>query len=111
MKARELLNGLQYSVICGDEDVEIKEIYNDSRKVGEQGLFFCIVGANFDGHAYVKDVIEKGAVCLVVQKDVEPVPGVLIVKVDSTRYGNCQQQLLRKSFIQADRDRNYRNKR
>ena len=86
MKARELLKGLQYSVICGDEDVEIKEIYNDSRKVGEQGLFFCIVGANFDGHAYVKNVINKGAVCLVVQKDVEPVPGVLIVKVDSTRY-------------------------
>ena len=86
MKARELLKGLQYSVICGDEDVEIKEIYNDSRKVGEQGLFFCIVGANFDGHAYVKNVIDKGAVCLVVQKDVEPVPGVLIVKVDSTRY-------------------------
>ena len=44
MKARELLKGLQYSVICGDEDVEIKEIYNDSRKVGEQGLVFCIVG-------------------------------------------------------------------
>ena len=86
MKARELLKGLQYSVICGDEDVEIKEIYNDSRKVGEQGLFFCIVGANFDGHVYVRDVIDKGAVCLVVQKDVEPVPGVLIVKVDSTRY-------------------------
>ena len=44
MKASELLKGLQYSVICGDEDIEIKEIYNDSRKVGAQGLFFCIVG-------------------------------------------------------------------
>ena len=31
MKARELLKGLQYSVICGDEDVEIKEIYNGNR--------------------------------------------------------------------------------
>ena len=38
MKASELLKGLQYSVICGDEDIEIKEIYNDSRKVGAQGL-------------------------------------------------------------------------
>ena len=86
MKASELLKGLQYSVICGDEDIEIKEIYNDSRKVGAQGLFFCIVGAKFDGHEYIKDVTEKGAVCLIVQKDVNPVPGVLIVKVESTRY-------------------------
>ena len=38
MKASELLKGLQYSVICGDEDIEIKEIYNDSRKVGAQAL-------------------------------------------------------------------------
>ena len=53
MKASELLKGLQYSVICGDEDIEIKEIYNDSRKVGAQGLFFCIVGAKFDGHEIV----------------------------------------------------------
>ena len=86
MKASELLKGLQYSVICGDEDIEIKEIYNDSRKVGAQGLFFCIVGAKFDGHEYIKDITEKGAVCLIVQKDVNPVPGVLIVKVESTRY-------------------------
>lgn len=44
MKARELLKGLQYSVICGDEDVEIKEIYNDSRKVGEQGCSSVLSG-------------------------------------------------------------------
>ena len=44
------------------------------------------MGAKFDGHEYIKDVTEKGAVCLIVQKDVNPVPGVLIVKVESTRY-------------------------
>ena len=26
MKASELLKGLQYSVICGDEDIEIKAV-------------------------------------------------------------------------------------
>lgn len=66
MKASELLKGLQYSVICGNEDIEIKEIYNDSRKVGAQGLFFCIVGAKFDGHEYIKDVTEKRS-CLSVR--------------------------------------------
>ena len=68
MKASELLKGLQYSVICGDEDIEIKEIYNDSRKVGAQGLFFCIVGAKFDGHEYIKEAIEAGASAIVIEE-------------------------------------------
>lgn len=86
MTAKELLNGLEYTIVCGDGNVEIKDISNDSRKIKEGSLFFCIEGANFDGHAYIADVVEKGAVCIVVQKEIAPVPGVLVIQVESTRY-------------------------
>ncbi|MBP3326524.1 MAG: UDP-N-acetylmuramoyl-L-alanyl-D-glutamate--2,6-diaminopimelate ligase [Coprococcus sp.] len=103
MKAEALFNGLEYEILCGNTDIDVHQIYNDSRKVEAGGLFFCICGANSDGHSYIRNVIEKGAVCVVVEKDVEPVKDVLIIKVSSTRtamgivssnfYGNPSDKL------------------
>ena len=103
MLAESLFENLDYEVICGDLSIDIKNIYNDSRKVNSDGLFFCISGANFDGHEYINDVVGKGAVCVVVQKDVEQIPGILIIKVSNTRhamgiisanfYGNPSKEL------------------
>ncbi|MGN0395016.1 MAG: UDP-N-acetylmuramoyl-L-alanyl-D-glutamate--2,6-diaminopimelate ligase [Coprococcus sp.] len=85
MKAKELFTGLEYELLCGNLDVEVENIYDDSRKMEQGGLYFCICGSKSDGHMFIQDVIEKGAVCIVVEKDVEPVEGVLIIKTASTR--------------------------
>lgn len=86
MQIKELLMGLDYDVLSGCPDIDIDNIYNDSRKVTENSLFFCIVGANSDGHDYISQVVEKGASCLVVSKDIEPIENILIIKVKNTRY-------------------------
>lgn len=103
MKAETLFDGLDYEILCGNTDIDVKNIYNDSRKVEAGGLFFCICGANSDGHSYIKNVIKKGAVCVVVERDVEPVNDVLIIKTSGTRkamgiissnfYGNPSDKL------------------
>lgn len=88
MKLEQLLEGLEYELIKGSLDAQINDIQNDSRKIGEGSLFFCITGAVFDGHAYAEDVAKKGASVLVVEKDVDlpsDIP-VTIIKVKSTRY-------------------------
>ena len=51
---------------------EVASITNDSRKVVPGALFFCIAGANSDGHDYARAALEKGACALVVQKDLDP---------------------------------------
>lgn len=88
MKLFELINGLTYELLCGSENVEIKDIKNDSRKVNCGDLFFCISGAVSDGHKYAEDVIGKGASVLIVEKDLDiNIPdGVTVVKVDNSRY-------------------------
>ena len=88
MKLFELIDGLDYEIVCGTTDAVIKDIKNDSRKVGEGDLFFCISGAVFDGHKYAEDVIDKGAKALIVEKDLDiKIPDdVTIVKVDNSRY-------------------------
>lgn len=89
MKAlKELLENLEYTCERGSLDKEISAVVYDSRKVQEGCLFLCIVGANFDGHAYAAEVAAKGAGVLVVSKDVE-LPedcDVTVIRVENTRY-------------------------
>lgn len=83
---KKLLERLEYISLTGDENIEVTDIVNDSRKVGEGALFFCISGAAFDGHNFAREVVEKGAKVLVVEKEVGEFSGVTIVKVENTRY-------------------------
>ena len=50
-------------------DVEITDVTADSRKVEKGSLFVCIKGASFDGHSVAEKMIEKGAVCVVCERD------------------------------------------
>ena len=86
MKLNYLLEKLEYEVIQGNDQIEITELTNDSRKVVDGSVFVCISGAVWDGHAYVKDVAEKGAVAVIVEKDVEAPENVTVIKVENTRY-------------------------
>lgn len=56
-----VLKGGQGSVATG--------VSTDSRKVNAGDLFFALKGPNFDGHAFVKDVLVKGASGAVVDND------------------------------------------
>ncbi len=87
-KLSYLLEKLTYECLCGSPDKDITAVCYDSRKVTKGSLFICIVGSNFDGHSVAGEMIEKGAACLVVSKEVE-VPknsDVTVIKVEDTRY-------------------------
>ena len=86
MKLNYLLEKLEYEVIQGNDQIEITELTNDSRKVADGSVFVCISGAVWDGHAYVKDVAGKGAVAVIVEKDVDAPEGLTVIKVENTRY-------------------------
>lgn len=88
MKLKDLLKGIEYTIINGDLDTEVACVENDSRKVKSGALFFCVNGAVFDGHQFAADVVENGAVALVVEKEVE-LPdnsSVAVIKVAKVRY-------------------------
>lgn len=86
MRLTQMLEHLQYEVVQGNDEIEVTELINDSRKVTEGSVFVCISGAVSDGHAYARDVADKGAAALIVEKEVE-VPGeVTVIRVTDTRY-------------------------
>ena len=51
------------------EDPDVRNVVNDSRKVGEGDLFVCIAGAASDGHNYAAAALEKGAAAVVCERD------------------------------------------
>ena len=86
MKLIKLLERLEYTCLQGEIDKEISGIVNDSRKVIEGSLFFCIKGAVSDGHTYALDVAEKGAAAIIVQEPVEVPESVTVIQVTDSRY-------------------------
>lgn len=91
MKLIQLLEKLEYTIaqVPADikiEDVEITELVNDSRKVVDHSIFVCISGAVVDGHDFIEDVVNKGAIAVIVEKDVAVPEGVIAIKVEDTRY-------------------------
>ncbi|MFQ9442248.1 MAG: Mur ligase domain-containing protein [Eubacterium ventriosum] len=85
MKLKDLLTKLEYKVVKGSDTIEVSHLQNDSRKVSDGDAFVCIKGAGFDGHEFIRDVVSKGAVAVVVMEDVEVDEDVTVVKVDDTR--------------------------
>lgn len=86
MELKRLLEQVSYQCLQGSVDVEVKNVINDSRKVEEGSLFFCIKGAVTDGHKYVPDVVAKGAKVLVVEDPVEAPEDATVIQVEDTRY-------------------------
>lgn len=85
-KLKDLLEHLDYQCLQGTTDKEITSVVYDSRKAEPGSLFLCIKGAVSDGHAYAKEVIEKGASVLVVQDVVEVPEDVTVIQVENSRY-------------------------
>ena len=86
MKLGTLLESLEYTIVQGSTDTEVKGVEYDSRKVQEGSLFLCIRGAVADGHTFVPDVVNKGAAVLVVEEEVTVPEGMTVVQVEDTRY-------------------------
>lgn len=67
MKISELLNGI--GVLSEYTDVDALDIINDSRKVSPGVVYVCIKGNTFDGHSVAGEMLEKGAVAVIVERD------------------------------------------
>ena len=68
MKLKEMLVGLENLKVKGDLDIEISGVENNSKNVKQGYLFVAIQGFSTDGHQYVENAIENGAVAIMIQE-------------------------------------------
>jgi UDP-N-acetylmuramoyl-L-alanyl-D-glutamate--2,6-diaminopimelate ligase len=64
MKLSDLLRGVGASLPAGADDLEIRQVACDSRKVGPRALFFALRGAKADGNGFIRDAMARGAVAI-----------------------------------------------
>lgn len=71
MKLKELLTGISVLECTADPELEIKEIFYDSRKVTPGSLFVAVSGFAADGNKFIPMAAEKGAAAVVTAKKPE----------------------------------------
>ncbi|GAH48631.1 unnamed protein product, partial [marine sediment metagenome] len=69
-KIKELIKAVSGKIIQGDQDCLISRISIDSRTLIPGDLFFAIIGPSFDGHDFIIEAFNKGAVGAVACKSV-----------------------------------------
>lgn len=84
-----LLEDLEGKEVIGNTSLEIGKIEYDSKKIEKNDIFVAINGYKEDGANYIDEAIQKGACCIVVQKDEDissyNFESVTLVKVDDAR--------------------------
>ena len=84
MKLKKILEKIEYTLVKGNEEVEIIDLAYDSRVVSDGYLFVAIVGNNADGHDYIESAIKNGAKAIIVSKNIEVDSDITLVKVEDT---------------------------
>jgi UDP-N-acetylmuramoyl-L-alanyl-D-glutamate--2,6-diaminopimelate ligase len=88
---------------AGDSGISITGINFDSRKIDKGNLFVAVVGLQSDGHDYISEAVNKGAVAVVGEKEIDPKGKYTYIKVKDSRealgilasnwFGNPSQKL------------------
>ncbi|ERI99842.1 MULTISPECIES: UDP-N-acetylmuramoyl-L-alanyl-D-glutamate--2,6-diaminopimelate ligase [Eubacteriales] len=86
MVLAELLQAAGLPAPAAAGGAQVASVVSNSRKAVEGSVFCCIVGGSADGHDFAAQAVEKGAVCVVAQRDLG-LPCQLLVEDTRAAYG------------------------
>ncbi|HON08699.1 MAG TPA: UDP-N-acetylmuramoyl-L-alanyl-D-glutamate--2,6-diaminopimelate ligase, partial [Verrucomicrobiota bacterium] len=85
MELNSLIKLLNPRTVSGQLNRKITGIAYDSRRVMPGMLFVALNGLNTDGHNYIADAVERGAICVVCERNGFVSPKATKIIVDDTR--------------------------
>jgi UDP-N-acetylmuramoyl-L-alanyl-D-glutamate--2,6-diaminopimelate ligase len=86
-RLKDIVNHVRITERSGPDDIAIHQLEFDSRKVTPGSLFFAIRGSNTDGHQYIDQAIQKGAVAVLCEDlPAELNSSVTYIKVGDSNY-------------------------
>jgi UDP-N-acetylmuramoyl-L-alanyl-D-glutamate--2,6-diaminopimelate ligase len=85
MKLSSLLGVVPVVRSFGLEDTVVGSIHYDSRSVKPGGLFVAIQGHRLDGHAYIEEALENGAVAVLTEHEWSGRSSISVVQVENAR--------------------------
>jgi UDP-N-acetylmuramoyl-L-alanyl-D-glutamate--2,6-diaminopimelate ligase len=82
MRLKEILRGAPVVEIVGDDEIDVGQVRDDSRRVQPGDLFVARRGLTVDSHLYVGEAERRGAKVCVLERDV-PFGGVKVITRDA----------------------------
>ena len=70
-KLKDLLEGVGYKCLQGDDQVLVNDVVYDSRRVRPGCVFVCLIGSAVDSHQYAAQAVEAGAAAVVASRQLE----------------------------------------
>ena len=82
-------------------DTFFKNISTDTRVLSKGDIFLALVGSNYDGHDFINEAFDKGASCVISEKDLT---GKTYIKTENSflfleKLANFQRSKFRKDII------------
>ncbi|MQL52316.1 UDP-N-acetylmuramoyl-L-alanyl-D-glutamate--2,6-diaminopimelate ligase [Desulfofundulus thermobenzoicus] len=81
----ELIKGQAHLATGGNLNIPVKGIAYDSRRVEPGFVFVAVPGFKTDGHLFVEQALARGAVAVVIQKDMVLPEGLAFMRVTDSR--------------------------
>ena len=79
MDLERLVAALGATEVVGRAPIEVRDLAYDARSVTPGAVFFCVPGAQADGHDFGPEAVDNGAVALVVERPLDVrVPQIVV---------------------------------
>ena len=91
MELNQILNGIKNIKVKGDQNIEISSIECNSKNVKQNSLFVAIRGFEVDGHNFVNEAIQNGAIAVMLDvnanlKQLTIPTNITVIIAEDTRY-------------------------
>jgi UDP-N-acetylmuramoyl-L-alanyl-D-glutamate--2,6-diaminopimelate ligase len=93
MKLEQLIRGIAIEDRRGYFETDIRAITSDSRRVREGDLFVAVRGASSDGHDYIDQALERGALAVLAERWPEEIDQKLPVRPNVILVRNARRAL------------------
>ena len=86
MRVKDIVRIVDGKLISGDGEGEVSSVQIDSRKIKPGALYVPIIGERVNGHTFISQVFEQGAVCSFTSDKTYAVKGKNCIYVKDTLY-------------------------
>jgi UDP-N-acetylmuramoyl-L-alanyl-D-glutamate--2,6-diaminopimelate ligase len=103
MILQEIISRISPIKVIGTANINITGVNIDSRSIENGHLFIAIRGTQMDGHRFIPNAVESGAVAILCEDIPDPIDGITYIKVKNTEdvagivattfYGNPSQKI------------------
>jgi len=101
---KDIIKATEGHLVNGDLNVNVANISTDTRTIKEGDLFVALIGERFDGHDFISQAIDKGAIGLIISHEVDNIDrynnlNVIMVKDTTQALGDIARDYRRRFNI------------